>query len=337
MASVHVHGTNVNTIADLHTVLNATLQQPCVLAINSMLGRMLYSYRFRTAPANGRYHQSATREAEAQAETIDSYVGAVEIRRLPTGRAIVNPFKLIRISPTAYVLVCTKLYNSANVSPPISIPIEYRRRSRCWVATSTFNNIRAVFSLNSHEDSFGLFASICTTEMTVTIAPDSTLTITCYGPMGYVLNQANTDDRDPTSSDTYRTHAHAHAYTRQQSQSQTPSQQEQQQQAHQGQHNGDQVYRERHDDDEEHQDQEYSSLGHFGMATDVVGAGTGAGTSEMVSGTPTSASFMIKSEEHNAPITPPPHSQRSFASMTADRERKDPAAPSVLQIPSSFL
>ena len=184
MSSQQQQSLATDATRDLPAVLNVSQRAPFVLGITTMLGTMHYQYKFKVSADAG------------------AGAGCVEIRKLPGGRPVRNEFRLLRISPSVYILVCSKLYNCASVRPPISFPIEYRRRSRSWVATSSYNNIRSVLSLNCHEDGFGLLASICTTEVTVHFPPDGTMSITCFGPLGYVLNQARPDDRDlPESGD----------------------------------------------------------------------------------------------------------------------------------------
>lgn len=168
-------------IPSLEAALNASQQTPFVVTItNFMGGPMHYEYKFKV-----------TREG---AQT-DNLLVELQITRLPSRKTIRNHCKLLRHSPSVYVLVCTKLHNSRQVTPPITIPFEYRRRSRSWTATSSFANVRSVFSLNSFEDGFGFLATLLCNEMTVQFPSDGTMSIRCYA-MGVLVNEAKPDDRN---------------------------------------------------------------------------------------------------------------------------------------------
>lgn len=165
----------------LETTLNASQQAPFVVTITNLMGGpMHYEYKFKV-----------TRES---AQT-DNLLVELQITRLPSKKTIRNHCKLLRHSPSVYVLVCTKLHNSRQVTPPITIPFEYRRRSRSWTATSSFGNVRSVFSLNSFEDGFGFLATLLCNEMTVQFPSDGTMSIRCYA-MGVLVNEAKPDDRN---------------------------------------------------------------------------------------------------------------------------------------------
>lgn len=105
---------------------------------------------------------------------------------------VLNSFRLIQDRPNLWVLV----FDKKNISPVITLPIEYRPKINSWVLTGSFDAVRALFTLNNFEDGFGLLSSLACSYATVQFhCITRFMTISCYGIGGFLLNQAKVDER----------------------------------------------------------------------------------------------------------------------------------------------
>src|SRR5579872_2562414 len=107
-----------------------------VITLSHFFGVLTYEYKFRLT------------ESSSEPHVLN---GTVEMRRVPSRQFVKNEFKLFRYSDKAYVLASHKLYNKPSV-PLITVPVEYRPRPNAWVFTGDFDDMRALFTLNTVED-----------------------------------------------------------------------------------------------------------------------------------------------------------------------------------------
>lgn len=121
-------------------------------------------------------------------------------------------FRLFQTSAYSWVLVCNQVNGkrvqvekraasdcvSSHTEVPISIA--WNRRLNSWVGTSTYTNGCAVFTIDGFT-TFGTLAAMACTEMSVIWSATSaaamttgTMTLTCYGPGGVILNSSQVED-----------------------------------------------------------------------------------------------------------------------------------------------
>jgi hypothetical protein len=137
-----------------------------------MGGTRKYCYTFRIADRVKYQHaRGASFECtlHIQRLSIDNEVSSGGPDRLSDGaggpekRETVNTFTLYAHEPGfTYVLVCDRVGSSV-IQPPICMVLQYRSASRQWMIESGYNNIRALFTLNVQQESFGILAALgCT-------------------------------------------------------------------------------------------------------------------------------------------------------------------------------
>ncbi len=80
---------------------------------------------------------------------------------------VTNAFYLYPHDPGfTYALVCDRL-GEAWQQPPLCMILQYSPASRQWRIESSYNNIRALFTLNSPQESFGVLAAVSCTSCVV--------------------------------------------------------------------------------------------------------------------------------------------------------------------------
>lgn len=112
-----------------------------------------------------------------------------------------NSFRLVVEKPGLWILVCDKISNKT-ISPVITMPIEYKPKINSWVMTGTFDAVRALFTLNTFQDGFGLLSSLMCSYATVQFhCATKFMVISCYSLGGFCLNQAKLDERSHFEED----------------------------------------------------------------------------------------------------------------------------------------
>ena len=91
----------------------------------------------------------------------------VTITNIESKREVTNGFKILMHSTRQGVLVCTHL-GPTRLMTPITIPVEFQKTKK-YVISGSFGEIRAMFSLNRFEEGFGWLATMFCSTMTVEI------------------------------------------------------------------------------------------------------------------------------------------------------------------------
>lgn len=183
-------------------VLNASQVTPFLLSVSHRLsgGKVVYSYRFVCTPGR----------------SPGQYNGACEIsypERTDCSVAMKASFRLFQTSAYSWVLVCNQVNGkrvqvekraasdcvSSHTEVPISIA--WNRRLNSWVGIGTYTNGCAVFTIDGFT-TFGTLAAMACTEMSIIWSATSTaaamttgtMTLTCYGPGGVILNSSQVED-----------------------------------------------------------------------------------------------------------------------------------------------
>jgi len=123
-----------------------------------------------------------------EAKQVNSLIAdcTVTITNIESKREVTNGFKILMHSTRQGVLVCTHL-GPTRLMTPITIPVEFQKTKK-YVISGSFAEIRAMFSLNRFEEGFGWLATMFCSSMTVEI--DEDLSLICRGLGGYVLNRS---------------------------------------------------------------------------------------------------------------------------------------------------
>ena len=157
-------------------VWQATAQNPYMIQLNRLFfGKGEYQYTFRCQEAKLRFIIPCE----------------VTIQPIDGKQSVTNKFKLVMESKNQGTISCNKL-GQTQLRPGIRLPITYQTKTKSWIVSGPYDMVRSLFMMREFQHTISVAAALpfVPQNMTVTFT-DHDMGLTCYGPLGMVLNQSH--------------------------------------------------------------------------------------------------------------------------------------------------